>query len=193
MIETPANIIPSQIGYGRANQTGLIQVGIFASGVILGVVLSLLLIGSRPTSVVQEATQPNTPAKSAQATDLPASASIPPVDQAKTIEGARDFLRIGNANAPVKVVIFSDPRCPYCKAFAGGAEKELLNSDYVKNGQVALVYRHMPVLGAPSRLISKALECAGRQGQFKASHDAVYASASADTLDESGLTKWPVF
>jgi protein-disulfide isomerase len=188
MLDTSTNIPQPHYDALRFNQNGIMQVGIFAAGVLLGVLISVLLLGSRPNAVTQDIAQQ--PAQLAQASDSAEPASIPPVAQAKTLADMRGYLRIGKADAPVQVVIFSDPRCPYCKSFAKGAGQQLLNSEYVTEGKVAFVYRHMPVLGAPSRFISKALECAAKQGHFQAAHDQLYASPSADTLDESGLAKW---
>lgn len=45
---------------------------------------------------------------------------------------------IGNADAPVVVIEYSDLECPYCKRF-GGVMKQLVEES---GGQVAWVYRH---------------------------------------------------
>jgi len=75
----------------------------------------------------------------------------------------KDHIR-GNPNAPVKLVEFSDPECPYCKRFHNTMNK--IMNDYGKNGKVAWVYRHFPLdaIHSKARKESEALECANEQG-----------------------------
>jgi len=51
---------------------------------------------------------------------------------------SKDDHIIGNIDAPVVVIEYSDLECPYCKRF-GGVMKEVIAES---NGQVAWVYRH---------------------------------------------------
>ncbi len=68
----------------------------------------------------------------------------------------------GDANAPVKVVEFSDTECPFCKRFHYTMKQ--IVEEY--NGQVAWVYRHFPLdaLHSKARKEAEALECAGELG-----------------------------
>lgn len=50
---------------------------------------------------------------------------------------------LGNPEAPVKIVEFSDFECPYCQAFHDTMKQVM--SEYGINGQVAWVYRHLPL------------------------------------------------
>lgn len=54
----------------------------------------------------------------------------------------------GNPNAPVKIVEYSDPSCPYCKMF-NPTMTEIM-STYGAAGKVAWVYRHFPLDKADS-------------------------------------------
>ena len=58
---------------------------------------------------------------------------LPPVD-------ANDHI-MGNANAPITIVEYSDYECPYCKAFQPTLERIVTES----NGGVSWVYRHWPI------------------------------------------------
>lgn len=78
---------------------------------------------------------------------------------------------LGNPNAPIKIVEFSDPSCPFCKFFHP-IMKSLMDS-YGKTGNVAWVYRHFPldtpdingnVLHKNAGHESQALECAAEVG-----------------------------
>ncbi|HLP86433.1 MAG TPA: thioredoxin domain-containing protein [Candidatus Paceibacterota bacterium] len=48
---------------------------------------------------------------------------------------------MGNANAPIKIIEYSDYECPYCKMIHSSFEKIVSES----NGNVSWVYRHWPI------------------------------------------------
>jgi protein-disulfide isomerase len=189
MIEQTRATAPTSNLRTQFNQAGGMSVAIFAAGLLMGVLLSVFLMNGAGTNSATRTTAEARGETVAQPTAPADIATIPPVAQSKTLEGAREFLTIGEATAPVKLVIFSDPRCIYCRALSQGAEQDFLDN-YVKAGKAVLVYRHFPVLGAASMLISKGLECAGQQGQFKAYHALVYGAADSPSADEAQLAKW---
>ncbi len=51
---------------------------------------------------------------------------------------------IGNPDAPVVIVLYSDIDCAYCKDFQ--ATLTQLMSEYAEGGKIAWVYRHFPVI-----------------------------------------------
>ncbi len=70
---------------------------------------------------------------------------------------------LGNPNADVLIIEYSDTECPFCKRF----HATMLNvmEQYGKSGQVAWVYRHFPLDMHPkARKEAEALECAGELG-----------------------------
>lgn len=78
---------------------------------------------------------------------------------------------LGNPNAPVKIIEYSDPSCPYCKAFYPTMTKVM--QDYGASGKVAWIYRSFPldkpdengnVLHPNAGHESQALECAAALG-----------------------------
>ena len=95
------------------------------------------------------------------------------VDVDRTLSGARDYARMGIENAPVKIVLFEDPQCPFCKAAATGMLPQVIEH-YVKTGKASVTYRHFTFLGPESTLLAAAMECAGQQGQFWPLHDQAY-------------------
>ena len=67
----------------------------------------------------------------------------------------------GDINAPVKLVTYSDMECPFCKQFHATAKQVL--ADY--NGQVVLVYRHLPLdFHASAKPLAEGSECAAELG-----------------------------
>ncbi len=74
-----------------------------------------------------------------------------------------DHIR-GDANAPVKIVEYSDTECPFCKRFHTTMQ-DVINT-YGKEGKVAWVYRHFPLdsLHSKARKEAEATECAAELG-----------------------------
>ena len=66
---------------------------------------------------------------------------------------------IGNPNAPVKIVEYSDIECPYCKVFHNTMNR--IMDVYGKDGKVAWVYRHFPIQNLHSKAVAEAVatEC----------------------------------
>jgi len=78
---------------------------------------------------------------------------------------------LGNPNAKIKIVEYSDPSCPFCKVFHTTMRKVM--DTYGKSGDVAWVYRSFPLdkPSADGRILhpnagkeSEAMECAGSLG-----------------------------
>lgn len=77
----------------------------------------------------------------------------------------------GNPNAKVKIVEYSDPSCPFCKAFHNTMNS--IMTSYGASGNVAWIYRHYPldkpmpngsILHPNAGKESQAFECAADQG-----------------------------
>lgn len=71
---------------------------------------------------------------------------------------------IGNPNADLIIVEYSDPECPFCKVFHSTMRRVM--DEYGKDGKVAWVYRHFPIdsLHPKARKEAEALECANELG-----------------------------
>ena len=71
---------------------------------------------------------------------------------------------LGNPNASLILVEYSDTECPYCKQFHTTLQR--LISEYGNDGKVAWVYRHFPIdqLHPKSRKEAEATECANELG-----------------------------
>ena len=108
---------------------------------------------------------------------------------------------MGEPNAPVRVVEFSDFQCAYCRQFFLQTEQPLIE-DYVTAGKVYFVYRTLgDWLGPASQASAEAAYCAGDQGRFWEYHDLLFANqgsgaflrdrlrafAQALDLDEEGF------
>lgn len=68
----------------------------------------------------------------------------------------------GDINAPVKIVVYSDLECPFCKQFHFTLE----NVKSIYGNQVAVVFRHFPLASLHSKAPqeAQASECAAKLG-----------------------------
>jgi protein-disulfide isomerase len=108
----------------------------------------------------------------------------------KDVSGADHI--VGNQNAQVVAVEYSDLECPFCKVFHN-TMRQIMNT-YTTN-QVAWVYRHFPIAQLHSKAPkeAEASECAFAQGgntAFWAFINKVFDTTNSnDSLDASQLPK----
>ncbi|MCI0542492.1 thioredoxin domain-containing protein [bacterium] len=71
---------------------------------------------------------------------------------------------LGNPNAEIFIIEYSDLECPFCKRFHETMKQAM--EQYGKDGQVAWVYRHFPLdaIHNKARKEAEATECAGELG-----------------------------
>ncbi len=71
---------------------------------------------------------------------------------------------LGNPDAPIVIVEYSDTECPFCKTFHTTMNR--IMDEYGKDGKVAWVYRHFPLdqIHPKADKEAEATECAFAQG-----------------------------
>ncbi|MEK7153953.1 MAG: DsbA family protein [Patescibacteria group bacterium] len=103
---------------------------------------------------------------------------------------------LGNKNAKVTIVEYSDFECPFCKKF-WSETLPLIKKEFIESGKAHFVYRHFPL---PSHSGAKpaalATECAAEQGKFWQMHDEIYkrqdGQGQSAQLTKDNLKKWAV-
>ncbi|MDP4008007.1 MAG: DsbA family protein [Candidatus Peregrinibacteria bacterium] len=82
---------------------------------------------------------------------------------------------LGDLNAPVTIIEFSDFQCPVCEQFHRETGKKI-KEQYIDTGKVKLVYRDFPIYNIHEYAISaaKAGECAYEQGKFWEMHNYLF-------------------
>lgn len=81
---------------------------------------------------------------------------------------------LGDENASVTIVEFSDLECPFCEQFFKGAYPQI-KKDYIDTGKVKMYYRHYPLPFHPmAKPAANAVECANDQGKFWELHDRIF-------------------
>lgn len=87
-----------------------------------------------------------------------------------------NFNAMGDPEAPVEIVVYSDFLCIHCRNFYAETEP-LLIDNYIATGQVYYVYRvFIPGVSADSARSAEAAYCAADQGKFWDMHDALFAN-----------------
>ncbi|MCX6701846.1 MAG: thioredoxin domain-containing protein [Candidatus Zambryskibacteria bacterium] len=100
---------------------------------------------------------------------------------------------LGNPNADLIIVEYSDTECPYCKVFHNTLQRVM--NEYGKDGRVAWVYRHFPIDSnhPKARKESEAMECANELGsgeKFWEYTNLLYQTTNSNnSLDPAELPK----
>ncbi|HEX6248925.1 MAG TPA: thioredoxin domain-containing protein [Nocardioidaceae bacterium] len=84
-----------------------------------------------------------------------------------------DPAALGDVDAPVLMVNYSEYQCPFCGKFARDTKPELVD-EYVEDGTLRIEWRDFPYLGPESITSAKAAWAAGEQGKFWEYHDAMF-------------------
>ncbi len=101
-----------------------------------------------------------------------------------------DANNMGDPNAPVKLVEYSDYQCPFCERFASDTEAKLVEA-YVSTGKLYFTYRSAGnwvsdnIRGGKteSEDAAKAAYCAGDQNLYWEMHDMLFANVLGEDVD----------
>jgi len=82
---------------------------------------------------------------------------------------------IGNPDAPITIIEFTDFQCPFCARFHTQT-LPLIFEEYIEPGKVKLVVRDFPIQSIHPNAVSAAVasECANEQGKVKEMHDMLF-------------------
>jgi protein-disulfide isomerase len=84
----------------------------------------------------------------------------------------------GSANAPVKIVEYSDFGCTYCRQFALNQGRQL-REEYEKTGKVRFDYKSFVIEGQSTRDAANAAYCAADQGRFWDYYDVLFSRSGS--------------
>ncbi len=91
-------------------------------------------------------------------------------------------IRMGNKNASISIIEFSDFECPFCKRFAS----TLKDLRAARHDDVAIIFIHYPLDSHRfARLAARVAECAAGQGLFPRMQDLLF-----EKQDSLGLIPW---
>jgi len=135
------------------------------------IILAGAIIGAAVIYSVKSPTSGNKPVTATLA-------ALPAISQS-------DFV-LGEENAPVTVVTYSDYQCPFCQKFFKETES-VLREKYIKTGKVKFVFRNFAFLGEESQWAAGAAMCAGEQGKFWQYHDYLFNNQKGE--NQSAFSK----
>jgi protein-disulfide isomerase/protein-S-isoprenylcysteine O-methyltransferase Ste14 len=118
-----------------------------------------------------------------------ARAASPSLSVDETLGALGNGPTLGNANAPVTIVEFSDFQCSFCRKFWADTLPKLKDT-YIKQDKVRFIYRHFAILGKFSEQAAMAAECAGEQGKFWEYHDKLFANQGGLAFTEPKLNQY---
>lgn len=101
-----------------------------------------------------------------------------------------DPVAVGDVNAPVGLVVFSDYQCPFCAKWSDETLPEMMK--HVEDGNLRIEWREVNIFGEPSERGARAAYAAGLQDAYLEYHNALFANGekpSDDLLSEEGLIK----
>jgi protein-disulfide isomerase len=91
----------------------------------------------------------------------------------------------GEPSAPVRIVVYADFQCPFCRRAYDEIEPAL-RSEFVATGVAAIEYQHLAILGEESVRAAEASECALAQGFFWEYHDMLFQQQPSDGRENIG-------
>lgn len=93
-----------------------------------------------------------------------------------------DTRAVGDASAPVVLVMFSDYQCPYCAQWNAETLPAML--DHVEAGELRIEFRDVNVFGPESERAARAALAAGAQDAYLAYHSALFADGRTRSVGE---------
>lgn len=158
--------------FSKSNNTQTLWVGL--SFLVVGLIVGMLVSNGALTQTA-DTTQTGNPADDVNP-DLLDTVSVSEDNDAS----------IGEADAPVTIVEFSDFQCPYCSSFYSNAYQSIM-TNYVEAGIVRIVFRDFPLppdkhpqanLAAQSAECVRAKTTEDPDTAFFAMHDLIFENQS---------------
>ncbi|MDX1413963.1 MAG: thioredoxin domain-containing protein, partial [Candidatus Promineifilaceae bacterium] len=144
------------------------------------------LVGAQPVSVFNQAIDA---VKSGETLASNAEPVVAPEDAPLPLEAPRiaptpasideDTMAaaLGDENAPITIVEFSDYQCPFCRRHVQET-MPLMLAEMIETGRVRYVFKDLPLdsLHPEARAAANAARCAGEQDAYWEMHDALFDS-----------------
>lgn len=89
----------------------------------------------------------------------------------KLIENGSPIM--GNPNAPITILEWGDYQCTFCYKFHQNT-LDIIKEEFVKTGEVKIIFKDFPLNGLDSKLAAEATYCAQDQDKYWEYHDELY-------------------
>lgn len=122
----------------------------------------------------------------------PTTESADPAEAAEQLarRDPDDPMALGDVDAPVVMIAYSEFQCPFCGKFARDTEPTLVEK-YVDSGVLRIEWRDFPYLGTESMVAARGGRAAADQDRFWEFEEAMYADQlppNSGELDADYLT-----
>jgi protein-disulfide isomerase len=105
-----------------------------------------------------------------------------PVEPRVATVSLGNSVALGQSEAPLVLLEFTDYQCPYCRQFQETILPGLI-TNYVQTGKLRIVSRNLPLTFHPdAEIAALAVLCAGSQGKYWPMREKVFASSASLTL-----------
>ncbi len=145
------------------------------------IALIATLVGSLGSDDTAEQARPSSSSRSADSEEPRGSSESRDSGRAPDETWARlvrreadDPLALGEVDAPVVMLAYSEFQCPFCGKFARDTEPQLIER-YVEDGTLRIEWRDFPYLGPESTTAAQGGRAAAAQDSFWEFHDEMYA------------------
>jgi len=159
------------------------------------VIIASFFLGMLTTKVQYLEKGGTTPTNQAQAGTTAGTGAPQPTSANAVIPKPGGLPVLGDANAKVTIVEFSDFQCPFCRSFWKDTLPQI-KKEYIDTGKVKLAFRHYPLSFHPmAQKTAEGAECANDQDKFWEFHDVVYEKQDAQgqgtiTYTNEDLATW---
>ena len=181
-----------KVSRGKTDKEFVIMLCVIVFAVLAFLVLGVILLGTRMSgdSDEPEPVSPIVKPEPVKKESSPPPILIPdrPTLPSRVEIDIGDSPFLGDENAPVTLIEFSDFQCPYCANWHFDT-KGRIEEQYIKTGKVKLVYMHHPIRAhSQAEPAALASECANEQGKFWEFHDLIFENQRA--IGAANYKKW---
>jgi protein-disulfide isomerase len=134
-----------------------------------------LLVGAQPLSVFEAAFDTISQGGTLASNDRQSEPSQPPVAPTPAVLNDDFAGTMGDPQAPVTIVEFTDYQCPYCARHSLDTMPNIVR-EMVDSGQVYYILKDLPLdqLHPDARSAAVAVRCAGEQEKYWEMHDIIF-------------------
>lgn len=161
----------------RTRQTGRSTATVpLVVAVVAALITAVMVVAPRVSNTSDSDTRPETASDVSRDTRTQPRESLESPDPLAALVRRQpdDPMALGEVDAPVVMIAYSEFQCPFCAKFARDTEPILIEK-YVEDGTLRIEWRDFPYLGPESTTAAEAGRAAAAQGEFWAFHDAMYA------------------
>jgi len=157
--------------------------GLILIGLLFGYIIGRFELTTVTFKTTSQSIKQNSSIETAQTTDTQ------PTENSDTGTGNNDnTYSLGDEDAPIVVIDFSDYQCPFSKKFHSNILPQL-KLDYIDTGKVKYIFKDFPLKIHPKVLYAHyAANCAGEQEKYWEMHDKLFENqqewSKADNLPD---------